>query len=182
MKLAGAYIHDDTYERLVALAMSNNRTLAGQCRHLFDRALKGDLVVPDGPAAKSVAPGAGPRAGAGTASLVVAATGAEPGAQSHAGAGPVAPPVAAVGAAAAVKALAMEEPRRGRSCGHDGPDCDPAAPCSGACAHGNGSNNGSGDGTALHAAAPTASLLTQHTLPSGDDSACRPTHTRRTPR
>ncbi len=49
MKLAGAYINDDTYERLVALAMSNNRTLAGQCRHLFDRALKGELQVPDAP-------------------------------------------------------------------------------------------------------------------------------------
>jgi hypothetical protein len=49
MKLAGAYINDDTYERLVALAAANNRTLAGQCRHLFDRALKGALVVPDAP-------------------------------------------------------------------------------------------------------------------------------------
>ena len=53
MKLAGAYINDDTYERLVALAVSNNRTLAGQCRHLFDRALKGELSVPDAPAAKA---------------------------------------------------------------------------------------------------------------------------------
>jgi hypothetical protein len=51
MKLAGAYINDDTYERLVALALSHNRTLAGQCRHLFDRALKGDLQVPDAPRA-----------------------------------------------------------------------------------------------------------------------------------
>ncbi len=55
MKLAGAYINDDTYERLVALAVSSNRTLAGQCRHLFDRALKGDLTVPDGPALKPAA-------------------------------------------------------------------------------------------------------------------------------
>ncbi|WP_395741161.1 hypothetical protein [Prosthecobacter sp.] len=46
MKLAGAYINDDKYERLVALAESNNRTLAGQCRHLFDRALSGELQVP----------------------------------------------------------------------------------------------------------------------------------------
>jgi len=53
MKLAGAYINDDTYERLVALAVSNNRTLAGQCRHLFDRALKGELSVPDAPTAKT---------------------------------------------------------------------------------------------------------------------------------
>lgn len=49
MKLAGAYINDDTYGRLVALAAANNRTLAGQCRHLFDRALRGELQVPDGP-------------------------------------------------------------------------------------------------------------------------------------
>lgn len=47
MKLAGAYINDDKYERLVALAESNNRTLAGQCRHLFDRALSGELQVPE---------------------------------------------------------------------------------------------------------------------------------------
>ncbi len=46
MKLAGAYIHDETYERLAALAAANNRTLAGQCRHLFDRALRGELEVP----------------------------------------------------------------------------------------------------------------------------------------
>ena len=51
MKLAGAYINDETYERLVALAAANNRTLAGQCRHLFDRALKGQLQVQDAPAA-----------------------------------------------------------------------------------------------------------------------------------
>ena len=49
MKLAGAYINDDTYGRLVALAAANNRTLAGQCRHLFDRALRGELQVPDDP-------------------------------------------------------------------------------------------------------------------------------------
>ena len=49
MKLAGAYINDDTYGRLVALAAANNRTLAGECRHLFDRALRGELPVPDGP-------------------------------------------------------------------------------------------------------------------------------------
>lgn len=56
MKLAGAYINDDTYGRLVALAAANNRTLAGQCRHLFDRALKGDLQVPDAPAAAARKP------------------------------------------------------------------------------------------------------------------------------
>lgn len=38
MKLAGAYINDDTYERLVALAVANNR------------ALSGELQVPDAPA------------------------------------------------------------------------------------------------------------------------------------
>ena len=53
MKLAGAYINDETYGRLAALAAANNRTLAGQCRHLFDRALKGDLEVPDGPVARA---------------------------------------------------------------------------------------------------------------------------------
>jgi hypothetical protein len=46
MKLAGAYINEEKYARLVALAASNNRTLAGQCRHLFDRALSGELKVP----------------------------------------------------------------------------------------------------------------------------------------
>lgn len=56
MKLAGAYINDDTYGRLVALAAANNRTLPGQCRHLFDRALKGDLQVPDAPAAAARKP------------------------------------------------------------------------------------------------------------------------------
>ena len=50
MKLAGAYINDETYGRLVALAAANNRTLAGECRHLFDRALRGELPVPHGPA------------------------------------------------------------------------------------------------------------------------------------
>lgn len=49
MKLAGAYINDETYGRLVALAAANNRTLAGECRHLFDRALRGELPVPEGP-------------------------------------------------------------------------------------------------------------------------------------
>lgn len=44
MKLAGAYIQDVTYVKLVALAESNNRTLAGQCRHLFDLALKADVA------------------------------------------------------------------------------------------------------------------------------------------
>jgi len=63
MKLAGAYINDDTYERLVALAAANNRTLAGECRHLFDRALRGELQVPVGPAA--AARGAGPLAALG---------------------------------------------------------------------------------------------------------------------
>lgn len=40
MKLAGAYINDESYAGLVALAAANNRTLAGQCRHLFDKALR----------------------------------------------------------------------------------------------------------------------------------------------
>ena len=58
MKLAGAYIHDETYEKLLALAVSNNRTLAGQCRHLFDRALRGELQVPDAPARAAARKGA----------------------------------------------------------------------------------------------------------------------------
>ncbi|MDI1313805.1 hypothetical protein [Prosthecobacter sp.] len=66
MKLAGAYINDDTYERLVALALSHNRTLAGQCRHLFDRALKGELQVPD------FTPGTAPVAGSKPALQAVA--------------------------------------------------------------------------------------------------------------
>lgn len=45
MKLAGAYVNDDTYHRLVALAQVNNRTLAGQCRHIYDRALRGELPL-----------------------------------------------------------------------------------------------------------------------------------------
>jgi hypothetical protein len=49
MKLAGAYINDDTYERLVALAAAHNRTLAGECRHIFDRALRGDSANPEQP-------------------------------------------------------------------------------------------------------------------------------------
>lgn len=49
MKLAGAYVHDDTYQRLVALAIANNRTLAGQCRHLFDRALRENMPADSSP-------------------------------------------------------------------------------------------------------------------------------------
>lgn len=45
MKLVGAYVNDETYERLAALAAANNRTLAGQCHHLFDRALNGETVA-----------------------------------------------------------------------------------------------------------------------------------------
>lgn len=61
MKLAGAYINDDTYERLVAMAAANNRTLAGECRHLFDRALRGELQVPEAPATRGAGPLAAPR-------------------------------------------------------------------------------------------------------------------------
>lgn len=49
MKLAGAYIHDEKYEQLVALGKLHNRTLAGECRHIFDRALRGELQVPNAP-------------------------------------------------------------------------------------------------------------------------------------
>ncbi len=40
MKLAGAYINDDTHEKLVARARARNRTLAGHCRDLFNRDLR----------------------------------------------------------------------------------------------------------------------------------------------
>lgn len=51
MKLAGAYINDETYEALAALATKNNRTLAGLCRHLFANALAAD-AMPYPPSAK----------------------------------------------------------------------------------------------------------------------------------
>lgn len=51
-KLAGAYIPEKTYESLKRLARKEHRTLADQCRHLFDRALSGDLSVPAAKAAK----------------------------------------------------------------------------------------------------------------------------------
>ena len=44
MKLAGAYIEESKYAALAALARRNHRTLADQCRCLYDRALEGDLV------------------------------------------------------------------------------------------------------------------------------------------
>ncbi len=40
MKLAGAYIGDDKYAAIVAVAEKHNRTLAGQCRHWFDEGLR----------------------------------------------------------------------------------------------------------------------------------------------
>ncbi len=56
MKLAGAYINDDTYEALVALATKNNRTLAGQCRHLFANALAAEAApMPSAKIAKVLA-------------------------------------------------------------------------------------------------------------------------------
>lgn len=39
LKLAGAYIPDAMYQGLVKLAQANNRTLAGQCRAIYDQAL-----------------------------------------------------------------------------------------------------------------------------------------------
>lgn len=39
MKLAGCYIDDDKYTKLVNLAAFNGLTMAGQCRHLIDAAL-----------------------------------------------------------------------------------------------------------------------------------------------
>ncbi|WP_395753785.1 hypothetical protein [Prosthecobacter sp.] len=100
MKLAGAYIHDEKYERLVALAESNNRTLAGQCRHLFDRALSGELQVPPHGAQEAQESGSGllladGQALNGAAALVAnqdAINGVPPGAHSAAG-GADAPPI-----------------------------------------------------------------------------------------
>lgn len=52
MKLAGAYVNDDLYEKMVALAEQNNRTLAGQCRHLFMQAVDGAPPEPQKPSAR----------------------------------------------------------------------------------------------------------------------------------
>lgn len=43
MKLAGAYINDEKYAAIVAVAESNNRTLAGQLRHWFEEGLKAEI-------------------------------------------------------------------------------------------------------------------------------------------
>lgn len=121
MKLAGAYIHDETYERLAALAAANNRTLAGQCRHLFDRALRGELEVPAcAPVMGAAAAGVKAETHAGRAS--------------YAGAGGSTPATTAMTAAAA---LAAPQSARGAS-------ADPPAArggkcgdvCSGRCAQG----------------------------------------------
>ncbi|MFC5457299.1 hypothetical protein [Prosthecobacter fluviatilis] len=95
MKLAGAYINDETYGRLVALAAANNRTLAGECRHLFDRALSGDLKVPRLPRAPLPAPAAGAQAQAVAKPEPQAA--ATPGAETPAGALPGVPRAAQPG-------------------------------------------------------------------------------------
>ncbi len=98
MKLAGAYINDGTYERLVALAAANNRTLAGQCRHLFDRALSGDLKVPRLPRAPSPAAGALAQAVAKPGPQAAATPGAAtPGEEAPAGALPGVPHAAQPG-------------------------------------------------------------------------------------
>lgn len=115
MKLAGAYIQDDTYERLAALAAANNRTLAGECRHLFDRALRGELEVP------ACAP-------------VLGAAGVK--AEAHAGASGSGPATAAMPAAAAA-ALAAPQSARGVSAempAAQGGKC--GGVCSGRCAKG----------------------------------------------
>lgn len=46
MKLAGACIKDDTCAKLVAIAIKENRTLAGQCRHLFDNCIRDHETQP----------------------------------------------------------------------------------------------------------------------------------------
>lgn len=45
-KLAGAYIDDSKHAALKRMAIANHRTLADQCRHIFDLALSGSLKVP----------------------------------------------------------------------------------------------------------------------------------------
>ena len=47
LKLAGAYIDATKYEQIQALAKANHRTLAEQCRALFDAAISNPASIPD---------------------------------------------------------------------------------------------------------------------------------------
>lgn len=119
MKLAGAYIHDETYERLAALAAANNRTLAGQCRHLFDRALRGELEVP---ACAPVMGAAGVKAEAHAGSAKYAGT------ASSAPATTAMPAVAVLAGPVSARGASADQPAaQGGKCG---------GVCSGRCAHG----------------------------------------------
>ena len=137
MKLAGAYVNDETYERLAALAAASNRTLAGQCRHLFDRALRGDLPVPDCTPPPCPAPArAQPQA---RSTRAAAAPGANaPGAAQAAAAGHTTPDSAvpgkdAVGAAPSGMAAALAAAPPAAE------DLACATPCTGRCAQGKSS-------------------------------------------
>jgi hypothetical protein len=55
LKLAGAYINEDTYKSLVALAHLNNRSLAGQIRVIYDAALRDPASTPNAPTVKKEA-------------------------------------------------------------------------------------------------------------------------------
>lgn len=44
-RLCGAFVAADTYASLQDLAKRENRTVADQCRSIYDKALSGELVV-----------------------------------------------------------------------------------------------------------------------------------------
>lgn len=57
MKLAGAYIQDQKYADLKQLAKDNHRTLADQCRYIFDQAIAGRIKPKPYPKKKEVSRG-----------------------------------------------------------------------------------------------------------------------------
>ncbi|MFZ2276591.1 MAG: hypothetical protein WAW39_02285 [Prosthecobacter sp.] len=67
LKLAGAYIPEGKYEALVKLAKASNRSLAGQCRHIYDQALLEALIE------RACTPRVGDRFGAGEVRVEVLA-------------------------------------------------------------------------------------------------------------
>ena len=54
LKLAGAYISDEKYNSLVALAKLNHRTLADQCRAIYEAALAETAASPGALAAPEI--------------------------------------------------------------------------------------------------------------------------------
>jgi hypothetical protein len=191
MKLAGAYINDETYGRLAALAAANNRTLAGQCRHLFDRALKGELEVPDGPvahAARAAAahsvPGAGVKArakqarGRGAALPGIPSLDTpQPELPSSGITAPAMEPLCRAAGRAAPRPQAVRQARAGR-CGRQ-----VAGSCESGCCSGQGSCCGRNDCTqgaaSFHPNTNTMHTPTMNHEPSG---AARHRTPRRTPR